>query len=173
MTQITSETAREFFKDDDPSVGYNRLWFNMMRVHRNLYPQIAKALKAHGLADPIWYEILLHIHRGGPTGKLMSQIETELYLPQYALSRHVARLEKAGFVRREFIADGRRKQVLFLTGQGIGLHDEVWTTYHNAMQDALSERLSEDEAYLMARLLIKALPMPWEQKPMQTGDNTD
>lgn len=158
MSSKLPVSAREFFNDDDANVGFNRLWFNMMRAHRHFYPVITKALKAHGLNDPIWYEILLQIHRGGPDGKLMGEIETELFLPQYALSRHVSRLEKAGFLRREFIADGRRKQVLFLTNKGVDLHGAVWQTYHDAMQDMLADRVSSDEAYEAALTLIKLLP---------------
>ncbi len=66
MTIPTPQEAREFFGDGDPQVGLNRAWFNLMRLHRNLYPKIAKALRAHGINDPIWYEILLEIDRGGP-----------------------------------------------------------------------------------------------------------
>lgn len=74
MSSKPPVSAREFFNDDDANVGFNRLWFNMMRAHRHFYPVITKALKAHGLNDPIWYEILLQIHRGGPDGKLMGRL---------------------------------------------------------------------------------------------------
>ncbi|WP_421703729.1 MarR family winged helix-turn-helix transcriptional regulator [Aliiroseovarius sp.] len=157
MTIPTPQEARDFFSDGDPQVGLNRAWFNLMRLHRNLYPKIAKTLRAHGINDPIWYEILLEIDRGGPGGRLMGQIEAQLYLPQYALSRHVGRLEKAGYIRREFIADGRRKQLLFLTPEGKRKHYELWPVYHGAMQDVLGPLTSVDEAYVLSRLLVGML----------------
>ncbi len=151
-------TDAEFFNDDEAIVSYNRVWFNIMRAHRRLLPRIAKALKAHGLADPIWFEILLEVERAGPAGQLMSKLEELLFVPQYALSRHISRLEKEGFLRREYIADGRRKQVLFLTEKGSGSHLQIWPHYMAAMQEELSDKMSTDEAYHLSSLLIKLLP---------------
>jgi DNA-binding MarR family transcriptional regulator len=148
----------EFFDDDDPRIAYNRVWFNIMRAHRRLLPSIAKALKAEGLADPIWFEILMEVERAGPRGQLMGQLEEILFVPQYALSRHISRLEKEGFLRREHIADGRRKQVLFLTETGTGLHQRIWPTYMAAIQADVAGCMSTDEAYLLSRLMIKLLP---------------
>ncbi len=87
----------------------------------------------------------------------MGLIEEQLYLPQYALSRHVGRLEKAGYIRREFIADGRRKQLLFLTDVGRNKHDAIWPAYHDAMQKVLGPLSSADEAYVLSRILVGML----------------
>lgn len=147
-----------FFGDDDPAIGYNRVWFNMIRLHRHLSPQIAKALKREGIADPIWYEILLRVEEAGEAGQQMSKLEDLLFVPQYALSRHVARLEKAGLIRREYVADGRRKQILFLTDKAAGLQERVWPIYHHAIQDTLADRCTPQEAYRMARLMVGLFP---------------
>lgn len=154
---VTPDEARAFFGAEPPEVGVNRVWFNLMRLHRHLYPKIAQALRAHGINDPIWYEILLEIERTGADGCLMGKIEDQLYLPQYALSRHVGRLEEAGYIRREFIADGRRKQLLFLTEKGKDKHFDLWPVYHEAMQDVLGDLIGQDDAYVMARLMVKML----------------
>ncbi|MBO9409604.1 MarR family transcriptional regulator [Shimia sp. R9_1] len=146
-----------FFGDDDENVAYDRAWFNIMRVHRKLLPEITKALKSCGINDPIWFEILLEVERSGAAGQPMSALEDKLSVPQYALSRHVSRLEKEGFLRREFIADGRRKQILFLTEKGSGAHEQIWQTYGDAMRSELSPHLSTDEAYALSWLLMKLL----------------
>lgn len=75
-----TDNAR-FFDDADERVSFNRVWFNLMRAHRKFHPRIAKALKPHGIKDPIWYEILLEIDRAGPGGRLMSAIEETLFGP--------------------------------------------------------------------------------------------
>ncbi len=152
-----TDNAR-FFDDADERVSFNRVWFNLMRAHRKFHPRIAKALKPHGIKDPIWYEILLEIDRAGPGGRLMSAIEETLFVPQYSLSRHVARLEKDGFLRREVVADGRRKQLLFLTRKGVGTHERVWPVYMEVMQAEIGPHLTTDEAYDLSRLLIRLLP---------------
>lgn len=156
-TEPRSEDA-EFFSDYDERISYNRVWFNIMRAHRKFHPRIAKALKSCGLNDPIWYEILLEVERAGEAGQPMAQLEEKLFVPQYALSRHVARLEKEGYLRREYIADGRRKQILFLTEKGTGAYLRVWPTYVEAMQEEIGPLMSTDEAYALSRLLIKLLP---------------
>lgn len=157
-TPDSNSSGADFFGDDDPCISYNRVWFNIMRAHRKFHPQIAKALKSSGINDPIWYEILLEIERSGPEGQLMHALEEKLFVPQYALSRHISRLEKEGFLRREYIADGRRKQILFLTDKGMGMHAKIWPVYWDAMQEQIGPHLSTEDAYTLSRLLIKLLP---------------
>lgn len=152
-----SDAAR-YFGDDDENISFNRVWFNLMRAHRKFHPRIAKALKASGINDPIWYEILLEVERAGPEGQPMAALEDKLFVPQYALSRHVSRLEKEGLLRRTYIADGRRKQMLFLTDKGMGMHERIWPVYWDAMQAEIGPHLTADEAYALSRLLIKLLP---------------
>lgn len=154
----TSPIEAEFFGDYDERISYNRVWFNVMRAHRKFHPRIAKALKSCGLNDPIWYEILLEVERAGEVGQPMAELEEKLFVPQYALSRHISRLEKEGYLRREYIADGRRKQLLFLTDKGTGLHARIWPVYVGAMQAEIGPHLSTEDAYALSRLLIKLLP---------------
>lgn len=153
-----SESNAGFFGDDDPRVSYNRMWFNIMRVHRKFYPRITKALKAEGINDPVWYEILLDIERAAPEGRLMSALEKQLFVPQYALSRHISRIEEAGLLRRGYIADGRRRQILFLTEKGRGLHQRIWPVYDRLIKDELEHFMTTDEAYAIARNLVRLLP---------------
>lgn len=151
-------TDAAFFGDETDLVAYNRVWFNAMRVHRKLHPQISKALKTCGLNDPIWYEILLEVDNAGGDGHLMTELEEKLFVPQYALSRHVSRLEKEGFLRRGHIADGRRKQVLFITEKGHDAHSKAWPVYRDAMQEVVGPYMNTEDAYKLSRLLIKLLP---------------
>jgi DNA-binding MarR family transcriptional regulator len=151
-------SSADYFGDNTPVVSYNRVWFNIMRAQRKFLPRIAKALKTCGINDPIWYEILLEVELSGPGGQPMAALEDKLFVAQYALSRHISRMEKAGLLRREFIADGRRKQILFLTEQGKGMHARIWPVYWDAMQDEIGPHMTTDEAYTLSRLLIKLLP---------------
>ena len=145
------------FGDEDPQIGSNRLFFALMRVNRTLVPPIAKSLRRIGIADPIWYEILLATEEAGPEGLQMIALERRLCLPQYALSRHVSRIEKAGLIRRDALAGpGRgagRAQVLRVTDKGKGLHQQVWQIYVAEIQSSLSGRLSPQEAYALTRML--------------------
>lgn len=148
----------EFFGDPDANVAFERAWFGLMRVHRKVMPEVTKALKAHGVNDPVWFEILLELARSGDDGHPMALLEEKLSVPQYALSRHIGRMESEGLLRRDFIADGRRKQILFLTEKGVGAHQRIWPIYSAAMQAELSPFLSAKEAYMLTWLLMKVTP---------------
>ncbi|MEM5475522.1 MarR family winged helix-turn-helix transcriptional regulator [Pacificibacter sp. AS14] len=158
MTKPEKVDYKQFFGDSDPRIGYNRVWFFLMRAHRKLQPQIAKVLRDQGISDPIWYEVLLHVEEAGEQGHLMVELETKLFVTQYALSRHITRIEKAGYIRRAYLSDGRRRQVLFVTDKGRGLHDRIWPAYMEAMQTELSPLMSCDEAYELAYMMLRMLP---------------
>lgn len=141
------------FGDKDPRIAYNRVFFALLRIDRSLVPGIAAALRDLGISDPIWYEILLATEEAGEAGVAMQALEQRLCVPQYALSRHVARIEAAGYVRRQAIPGAGRGQRLFLAPAGVGLQARVAEVYLARIQEALAPRLSPDEAYDLVRLL--------------------
>lgn len=146
------------FGDADPRIAHNRVWFNLQRIQRSMAPRIARALRGQGIEDPIWYEILIEIEREGGAGLQMAELERRLYVPQYTLSRHAARLETKGLVRREKMPGAGRAQRLFLTEAGEGLHGRIWPAYMEAIQAELAHRLTVDEAYDLCRVLIRLYP---------------
>jgi DNA-binding MarR family transcriptional regulator len=141
------------FGDADARIAYNRVFFALLRVDRSVMPGVASALREMGIADPIWYEILLATEEAGPGGIPMQALQKRLFVPQYALSRHIARIEKAGFVRRESIPGAGRGQRVFLAPAAEGLQERVWQVYMARIQAHLAPRLSTDEAYDLVRLL--------------------
>lgn len=156
--QQSAERADPFAGDAYDEIAYNRVWFNLLRIHRSLGPRIARALREEGLEDPVWYEILLELERAGTGGMAMAELEQRLYMPQYALSRHARRLEATGWVRRSPRPGPGRGQILALTEAGQGMHDRIWQTYEKAIQAELAHRLSTDEAYALSRILIRLYP---------------
>ena len=147
-----------YFNDDDPNIAYSRVWFYILKSQRKFFLKFSQVLKDQGLGDPAWYEILFEINMAGAEGKLMGELESKLLLPQYGLSRHVSRMEKAGLLRRAFIADGRRKQVLFLTEEGNKRLDIVWPLYLDTLKKEMGPLLDTDEAYDLARSLLRLIP---------------
>lgn len=143
------------FGDESPDFAYSRAWVNLLRVQRYMGPKILKVLREEGITDPIWFEILMYVEQKGKEGHLTSALEGQLYLPQYAVSRHVARMEKAGLLKTSFIADGRRKQVLFVTETAKGLHARIWPIYFAAIKKEFAPRLSPEEAYALTHALLR------------------
>ncbi|SLN55288.1 Multiple antibiotic resistance protein MarR [Roseivivax jejudonensis] len=147
-----------FATDDDPRIGLNRVWFNLLRVQRSMTPRIVRALRRAGLEDPVWYEILVEIERAGPDGLAMHELEQRLFTPQYALSRQVGRMAEKGWIARSPRPGRGRGLILTLTGAGQGLHQSVWPTYEAVIREEIGGRLTTDEAYALARLLIRLYP---------------
>ncbi|WP_252946436.1 MarR family winged helix-turn-helix transcriptional regulator [Oceanicola sp. 502str15] len=155
MEDRTSGRADLFANDGDPAMGANRVWFNMLRIHRSTGARIARALRDIGVGDPVWYEILLELERAGPDGLLMATLERKLFTAQYALSRHAARLEEEGWIASAAAPGPGRGKVLRLTGEGKGMHSRIWEVYQAAIAEEIGTRLSIDETYALARLLIR------------------
>ncbi|MTH64496.1 MarR family transcriptional regulator [Paracoccus sp. DK608] len=141
------------FGDDTPETAYNRVFFAILRIQRSLMPEIEKQLRALGIADPIWYEILYAVEQAGAGGVQMLALQNRLAVPQYALSRHVTRMEKAGLIRREAAPGAGRGQNLLLTEKSLGLQDRIWQVYVTLIQNALGPHLTTDEAYDLVRYL--------------------
>ncbi|MCP4818190.1 MAG: winged helix-turn-helix transcriptional regulator [Shimia sp.] len=162
MTRSTDETHEAsnaaFFGDADPNIAYSRVWFYVLKSQRKFFLKFSQALKKEGLGDPVWYEILFEVGQAGDDGKLMGELENKLLLPQYALSRHVTRMTEAGLLRRTYISDGRRKQMLFLTDLGKVRHAEIWPVYLEVLKTEMGPLLDTDEAYDLARFLLRLLP---------------
>jgi DNA-binding MarR family transcriptional regulator len=99
----------------------------------------------------------LATEESGAAGSQMIDLQRRLFLPQYALSRHVARIEKAGLIRREALTgSGRgagRPQILHVTDKGRGLRRQVWQIYVAEIQSTFAPRMTTDEAYALTMLL--------------------
>jgi len=152
------DSAAGYFGDVDPGTGYYRLYFALLRINRTIMPGIERALKAVGLADPVWFEILLAAEEAGAQGVQMLTLQRRLFVQQYALSRHIARMERAGLICRSSARGVGRGQTIRLTNAAAGLQERVWQVYRQHIEAAFADRLSTDEAYAALRLMNRLYP---------------
>ncbi|MEP2980247.1 MAG: MarR family transcriptional regulator [Lentilitoribacter sp.] len=136
----------------------NRVWFNLMRAHRNLFPKIQAELKKNGMKSPLWHEILLKIEEAGQTGITASELLPQLYMSQFNLSRHLSRLEKDGLIVK--VQDDKDKRISYLkiTDKGKTLNHGIWPIYEKIIQEELKDRFTKDEAFELFKGLIKLYP---------------
>ena len=158
MTQIkglslTEDEGALLFGDADSAIAYNRVFFALQRVQRTLMPAIEKSLREMGIQDPVWYEILQAAETAGSDGIRMLALQKRLFLPQYALSRHVSRMVKAGLIEREASGDAGRAQIVRLAADAAGISDRIWAVYVEKIQSAFGPRLDRGEAYTLLRML--------------------
>lgn len=154
----TASDDQALFRDASPTHAYYRLFFGLQRVARTIMPNIERALRAEGITDPIWYEILLAAEEAGAAGVQMLTLQRRLFVQQYALSRQIARMERAGLIRRVSVPGAGRGQAVHLTETARGLQDRIWQVYSQQIEAAFAGRLSPAEAYAAVRLVNRLYP---------------
>ncbi|WP_026874231.1 MarR family winged helix-turn-helix transcriptional regulator [Jiangella gansuensis] len=106
------------------------------------YNEIASALDRHlserhalGLSE---FEALDRLIESGQEKLRMHDLASDMYLSQSALSRAVARLERAGLVERIICQDDRRACFVKPTTLGRAQHTEARETHRRVLADHLA-----------------------------------
>ena len=128
-------------------------WVGLARAHQGVLATIEAALKAAGLPPLAWYDVLLVLERTGEAGLRPYELERELLLPQYGLSRLVDRIAVAGLLERRPCEQDRRGHRLVLTRAGRRMRGKMWPVYGAAIETAVGARLGEGDAKALTRLL--------------------
>ncbi len=129
-----------------------RAWARLAKAQRQALAGIEQALSAAKLPPLAWYHVLLELERAG--GSLRPfELEREMLLAQYNLSRLIDRLEKAGYVERRAYADDGRGQVVAITPAGKSMRRRMWSVYGPAIQAAIGAHLSPKQIDTLTALL--------------------
>lgn len=139
----------------DPSEDAQAAWIALNRAHHAALSRIEARLKAAGLPPLAWYDALLELERAGPAGLRPVELERRMLLPQYGLSRLLARLEAEGLVARAPCPEDARGQVVTATAAGRALRRRIWRHYGPAIAESVGARLTEEEARVLSALLAK------------------
>ncbi|MFT3974585.1 MAG: MarR family winged helix-turn-helix transcriptional regulator [Amaricoccus sp.] len=128
-----------------------------MRAHQAAVTHVQGAMKAADLPSLGSYDVLLELERAGDQGVRPVALERELAMPQYGLSRLLARLEDMGLVERRSCPGDGRGQTVFVTDAGREMRRRMWSVYAPALHEAIGRRLSAEEAEGLAELLGRLL----------------
>lgn len=135
-----------------PSETVVRAWARLNKAQQRARDSIERALKAVKLPPLAWYDVLLELERAG--GSLRPfELEREMLLAQYNLSRLIARMEEAGCVERRVLKEDRRGQVIVITAAGKTLRRRMWSVYGPAIQAAIGDHLSAKQIDTLGALL--------------------
>lgn len=127
-------------------------WARLMKAQRIVLTAVEADLKAAGFPPLAWYDALLELSRA-ENGLRPFELEREMLLAQYNLSRLVDRLEEAGYVERRPCPEDARGQVVAITDAGRRLRTRMWPVYRAAIAQHVGTRLTESDAAVLARLL--------------------
>ena len=136
-----------------PSDTAIRAWARLLKAHRIALGSVEQALKAAGLPPLAWYDALLELDRAGKQGLRPFELEREMLLEQYNLSRLIDRMETAGYVGRRASGEDGRGHLLIITPAGRRFRRRMWTVYGAAIRDAFSDKLSARETGSLDALL--------------------
>lgn len=138
-----------------PSEAVIRAWIALMRTREAVLGAIEADLKAAGLPPLSWYDVLLELARA-PGGRLRPlEIEREILLAQYNLSRLLDRLEKEGLIARAPHEQDARGQWIVITDRGRAMQARIWKVYAKSIQKHVGDRLDDKAAATLADLLSR------------------
>ncbi|MGE0566020.1 MAG: MarR family winged helix-turn-helix transcriptional regulator [Pseudolabrys sp.] len=130
-------------------------WVRLVRASDRLVQHVEAALKAAGLPALAWYDVLLELRRAEPNGARPFQLQQEMLLQQYNMSRLIDRVVAAGLARRLDCDEDGRGQVIRITAEGLKLLKAMWPVYRGVLEQELAARLGDSEAKSLAELLAK------------------
>ena len=139
----------------DPKENVVLAWTRLLRAQATALSAVEANLKAADLPPLSWYDVLLELQRVGKKGLRPFELERELLLPQHRLSRLLDRIEAEGYMARQPCEADGRGQILVITASGSKLRRRMWPIYGKAVNVALGERLTDNEASTLASLLGK------------------
>jgi DNA-binding MarR family transcriptional regulator len=137
----------------NPSKTVVRAWARLTKAQQMALAAIEQALKSAELPPLAWYDALLELERAGANGLRPFELEREMLLAQYNLSRLIDRVEQAGYVERRACDDDGRGQVIVITAAGRHVRRRMWPVYAAAIQSVLGDHLSEKQAEVLDALL--------------------
>lgn len=126
-------------------------WTRLLRAADLAGQHSAATLRAAGLPPPEWYDVLLALERSGP--QRPRALQAALATEQYALSRLLDRIVKAGLATRTPCPDDARGHTLELTEDGRAMRAAMWPVYAEAIEAALGARLDDEQRAALAGLL--------------------
>ena len=144
----------------EPCQSAVRAWARLVRAHQAAMSRVESAMKAAGLPPLAWYELLVELDRAGDCGVRPFALEEALQVPQYGLSRLLARMEGAGLVLRGTCPGDGRGQIVAMTEAGREMLLRMGPVHSAAVQQAVGARLSPQEADGLAQLLGRLIAPP-------------
>ena len=137
----------------NPTKTVVRAWARLIKAQQLALASVERALKRAEMPPLAWYDALLELERAGEKGLRPFELEREMLLAQYNLSRLIDRIEMAGYVERHACDEDGRGQVIAITAAGKEIRRRMWAIYSAAIQGAIGNHLSEKQANTLDALL--------------------
>jgi DNA-binding MarR family transcriptional regulator len=137
--------------DDDDA---RQVWELTLRTVTALLRAFEDDMKAEGFALP-WYDVLIQLVNAPQQRLRMQDLADAVVVTRSGLSRLIDRMEKAGLVRREPVADDGRGSYAALTEQGRAAYDRLAADHHRKIDERFGSRLSGADLRALRRAMRK------------------
>ena len=142
LERLASPRASQSIVRAEPAL----ICINLMRIKRRLQRLVERRLKRVGLPPLMWHDALLLL-ASEPSGELPAlDMERELSLRQYQVSRLVDRLAEGGLISRRRLPAVGRPVLVSLTARGRDLQQRMAEVYASAVDSEIDSQFSQQEA---------------------------
>jgi DNA-binding MarR family transcriptional regulator len=128
-------------------------WIRLVRIQGCVLSAVEQDLKKAGFPPLSWYDALHELSRTTCGALRPVELEKQMLLPQYGLSRLIDRLVEAGLVRRKVCEVDKRGLVVEITNEGRELQKKMANAYAAAIERHIGSKLSDADAARLAALL--------------------
>ena len=136
-----------------PSAETTAAWIRLVRIQSRVLGAVEQELKRAGFPPLSWYDALLELSRA-PCGALRPvELEKQMLLPQYGLSRLIDRLVDNALVARKVCEADKRGLVVEITEKGRELQKKMWGAYSAAIERHIGSKISDSDAAKLSALL--------------------
>lgn len=132
-----------------------KVWVALVRAQHSVMKHVETALKQAGFPPLDWYDVLLELNRNPDEGLRSIEIEKRTLLPQHGISRLLDKLENHGYIERRLCENDGRGRQIYISSGGQKLLTLMWPVYKSALEDAIGDHLTSEQAANLADLLPK------------------
>ena len=148
----------------------------MLEAHTHLIELMEHDLRRDCGVPLVWYDVMIKIWLAPGHRIRMAELARQALLSRSWLTRRVAQLEDAGFVRRTDAGDDGRGVFAELTPLGLDTFTEMERSHARSIATHFSAHITEDEARTMSAAFTRiasALPAVPPADPWQPGPTAD
>lgn len=132
-----------------------RAWRGLLTTNRLLFEQLGRELSRESGLSSADYEVLVQLSEADDRRLRMTELAANSMSSKSRLSHQVARMEDAGWVRRESCDTDRRGAFAVLTDAGFARLEAAAPGHVESVRRHLFDHLSEDDVRQLAAITKK------------------
>jgi len=132
-------------------------WYGLLQVEARSTELIGSEIERETGLPMTWFELLANLHWPEGQRRRMSELADDVLLSRGGITRLIARMEEAGYVRREIPPEDRRAVYAVLTDKGRDAVERAYPVLFDALARHFGDLLDADDVrrlnMIWARLL--------------------